>query len=94
MAATGGTIIKEHSNKLGSMYLVDILGVSTERKCMVMMIPTDSFHFNGSGVGWVSKWQHRPDIIHVRSSLRLSPLCCNIAIPIFSEYNQDSTHHS
>ena len=61
------TIIKEHSNKLGfDLYLVDILGVLDREKVYGYDDDTYRFvSFQTAVVDWVSKWQHRPDIIHV-----------------------------
>ncbi len=61
------TIIKERNNVLGfDLYLVDIYGILDRQK--VYGYDDDSYRFVSfqvAVVDWISKWQHRPDIVHV-----------------------------
>lgn len=61
------TIIKEKNNVLGfDLYLVDIYGLLDREK--VYGYGDDYYRFLSfqiAVVDWVSKWQHRPDIVHV-----------------------------
>jgi len=61
------TIIKEKTNKLGfDLYLVDINGL-LDREA-IYGYSDDSERFTGfqiAVVDWLSKWQHRPDVVHV-----------------------------
>lgn len=61
------TIIKEKTNKLGfDLYLVDVSGVLDREKVYGY---DDDFYrfivFQIAVTDWVSKWNHKPDIIHV-----------------------------
>ena len=61
------TVIKETTNKLGfDLYLVDIFGLLDREK--VYGYDDDEVRFMAfqiAFVDWLSKWQHRPDIVHV-----------------------------
>lgn len=61
------TIIKERDNVLGfDLYLVDIYGLLDREK--VYGYDDDTYRFTAfqiAVVDWLSKWQHRPDIVHV-----------------------------
>lgn len=61
------TIIKEATNKLGfDLYLVDIFGLLDREK--VYGYDDDTLRFTAfqiAVVDWISKWKHRPDIVHV-----------------------------
>lgn len=61
------TIIREETNKLGfDLYLVDIYGLLDREK--VYGYDDDTFRFvsfQTAVVDWLSKWQHRPDVVHV-----------------------------
>jgi starch synthase len=61
------TIIKETTNRLGfDLYLVDIFGLLDREK--VYGYDDDSIRFTAfqiAVVDWISKWEHRPDVVHV-----------------------------
>ncbi|MEO6682114.1 MAG: glycogen synthase [Ginsengibacter sp.] len=61
------TIIREEKNVLGfDLYLVDIFGLLDREK--VYGYDDDQLRFLAfqiAVVDWLSKWQHRPDIVHV-----------------------------
>jgi starch synthase len=61
------TIIKESTNITGfDLYLVDIYGLLDREK--IYGYDDDSLRFTAfqiAVVDWVSKWNHRPDIVHV-----------------------------
>ncbi|MBK7883726.1 MAG: glycogen synthase [Chitinophagaceae bacterium] len=61
------TIIKEQTNKLGfDLYCVDINGLLDREKIYSYSDDTERFcAFQIAVVDWLSKWQHRPDIVHV-----------------------------
>lgn len=61
------TIIKEQTNKLGfDLYCVDIYGLLDREKIYSYKDDTERFcAFQIAVVDWISKWQHRPDIVHV-----------------------------
>ena len=61
------TIIRESNNKLGfDLYLVDIYGMLDREKIYGYDDDTMRFvAFQIAVVDWVSKWNHRPDVIHV-----------------------------
>lgn len=61
------TIIRESNNKLGfDLYLVDIYGLLDREKIYGYGDDTMRFvAFQIAVVDWVSKWNHRPDVIHV-----------------------------
>ncbi len=61
------SIIKEKTNKLGfDLYLVDIKGLLDREKVYGYDDDTERFTaFQIAVCNWISKWQHRPDIIHV-----------------------------
>ena len=61
------TIIKEATNKLGfDLYCVDIYGLLDREKIYGYSDDTERFTaFQIAVLEWVSKWNHRPDIIHV-----------------------------
>ncbi len=60
------TIIKEKHNKLGfDLYLVDIHGLLDREK--IYGYDDDASRFTAfqiAVVNWISKWQHKPDVIH------------------------------
>ena len=61
------TVIKEVTNQNGfDLYLVDIFGLLDREK--VYGYDDDIFRFLSFQIAvtdWISKWQHRPDIVHV-----------------------------
>jgi starch synthase len=61
------SVIKEKTNKLGfDLYLLDINGLLDREK--IYGYDDDSERFTAFQVAfcdWISKWQHRPDVIHV-----------------------------
>lgn len=61
------SVIKEPSNKLGfDLYLIDINGLLDREK--IYGYDDDDERFTAFQIAvcdWLSKWQHRPDIIHV-----------------------------
>lgn len=61
------TIIRESTNKLGfDLYLIDIYGLLDREK--VYGYDDDTYRFMCFQIAvtdWISKWQHRPDIVHV-----------------------------
>lgn len=61
------TVIREKTNLLGfDLYLVDIYGVLDRER--IYGYDDDIFRFVSFQVAvtdWISKWQHRPDIVHV-----------------------------
>ena len=61
------SIIKEKTNKLGfDLFLVDINGLLDREKVYGYDDDTERFiSFQIAVCDWISKWQHRPDIIHV-----------------------------
>ncbi len=61
------SIIKEANNKLGyDLYLVDINGLLDREKIYGYDDDTERFvAFQIAVCDWMSKWSHRPDIIHV-----------------------------
>lgn len=61
------TIIKESTNRLGfDLYLVDIFGILDREKIYGYDDDTLRFiAFQIAVVDWMSKWQHRPDVVHV-----------------------------
>lgn len=61
------TIIKEPDNLLGfDLYLVDIFGLLDREKIYSYDDDTERFTaFQIAVVDWISKWKHRPDIVHV-----------------------------
>jgi starch synthase len=61
------TIIRESTNKLGfDLYLVDIYGLLDREAVYGYNDDTERFTaFQIAVVDWLSKWQHRPDIVHV-----------------------------
>ena len=61
------SVIKEKTNKLGfDLYLVDISGLLDREKIYGYNDDTERFlSFQIAVCDWISKWQHRPDIIHV-----------------------------
>jgi starch synthase len=61
------TVIRESTNVLGfDLYLVDINGLLDRDKVYGYDDDTERFTaFQVAVVDWVSKWQHRPDIVHV-----------------------------
>ena len=60
------SVIKEKTNKLGfDLYLVDINGLLDREKIYGYDDDTERFvAFQNSVCDWLSKWQHKPDIIH------------------------------
>ena len=61
------TVIKEKKNNLGfDLYLVDIFGLLDREKVYGYDDDRERFMaFQIAFVDWLSKWQHRPDIVHV-----------------------------
>jgi len=61
------SIIKEKTNKLGfDLYLVDIKGLLDREKIYGYNDDTERFtSFQIAVCDWISKWRHKPDIIHV-----------------------------
>ncbi|MDQ6889139.1 MAG: glycogen/starch synthase, partial [Bacteroidota bacterium] len=61
------TIIKESNNILGfDLYLVDIYGLLDREK--IYGYDDDSMRFTAfqvAVVDWISKWNHKPDVVHV-----------------------------
>ena len=64
------TIIKERHNKLGfDLYLVDIYGLLDREKVYGYDDDVDRFTaFQIAVVDWLSKWQHKADVIHCHDS--------------------------
>ncbi|MBI1342755.1 MAG: glycosyltransferase [Terrimonas sp.] len=60
------SVIKEKSNKLGfDLYLVDINGLLDREKIYGYDDDTERFmSFQIAVCDWLSKWSHRPDVIH------------------------------
>ena len=60
-------VIKEKTNKLGfDLFLVDINGLLDREKVYGYDDDTERFvSFQISVCDWLSKWQHKPDIVHV-----------------------------
>jgi len=61
------TIIKERTNKLGfDLYLVDINGLLDRESIYGYSDDVERFTaFQIAVVDWLSKWNHRPDVVHV-----------------------------
>lgn len=61
------TIIKELTNKLGfDLYLVDINGLLDREKVYGYNDDTERFiSFQIAMLDWMTKWEHRPDVVHV-----------------------------
>ena len=61
------TIIKEKNNKLGfDLYCVDINGLLDREKVYTYDDDTERFTaFQIAVTEWLSKWEHRPDVVHV-----------------------------
>lgn len=61
------TIIKEKTNKLGfDLYCVDIYGLLDREKVYGYNDDTERFMaFQIAVLEWISKWHHKPDVIHV-----------------------------
>lgn len=61
------TIIKEQTNKLGfDLYCVDINGLLDREKIYSYADDTERFTaFQIAVLEWLSKWEHRPDIVNV-----------------------------
>ena len=61
------SVIKEKTNKLGfDLYLVDINGLLDREKIYGYDDDSERFvAFQIATLDWISKWNHRPDIIHV-----------------------------
>jgi starch synthase len=59
-------VIREKTNKLGfDAYLIDINGLLDREKIYGYDDDTERFlAFQVAACDWISKWQHRPDIIH------------------------------
>lgn len=64
------TIIKESTNKLGfDLYLVDIYGLLDRDKIYGYDDDAERFTaFQIAVVDWMSKWQHKPDVVHVHDN--------------------------
>jgi starch synthase len=61
------TVIKEETNKQGfDLYLVDINGLLDRERIYGYDDDSERFMaFQIAVVDWISRWQHRPDIVHV-----------------------------
>lgn len=61
------SIIKEKTNKLGfDLFLVDINGLLDREKIYGYSDDTERFiSFQIAVVDWISKWGHKPDIVHI-----------------------------
>ncbi|GAB2807425.1 glycogen synthase GlgA [Ferruginibacter profundus] len=61
------TIIKERTNKLGfDLYCVDIFGIFNREKIYGYDDDSERYTaFQIAVVDWVSRWQHKPDVVHV-----------------------------
>jgi len=61
------TVIKEATNKQGfDLYLVDVNGLLDRERIYGYDDDTERFMaFQIAVVDWLSRWQHRPDIVHV-----------------------------
>ncbi len=61
------TIIKEKTNRLGfDLYLIDIYGLLDRERIYSYDDDTERFtSFQIAFTDWLSKWQHRPDVVHV-----------------------------
>jgi starch synthase len=61
------TIIKEKTNKLGfDLYCVDLFGLFNREKIYGYDDDTERYTaFQIAVVDWLSKWQHRPGVVHV-----------------------------
>lgn len=61
------TVIKELTNKLGfDLYLVDINGLLDREKVYGYNDDTERFiSFQIATLDWMTKWEHRPDVVHV-----------------------------
>ncbi len=61
------TVIKEQTNRLGfDLYLIDISNLLDREKIYGYDDDTERFTaFQIAVVDWISKWEHRPDVIHV-----------------------------
>ena len=61
------TIIKEKTNKLGfDLYCVDIFGLFNREKIYGYDDDVERYTaFQIAVVDWVSRWEHRPDVVHV-----------------------------
>jgi len=61
------TVIKELTNKLGfDLYLVDINGLLDREKVYGYDDDTERFiAFQIAFINWMSRWEHRPDVVHV-----------------------------
>ncbi len=61
------TIIKEKTNKLDfDLYCVDIFGLFNREKIYGYDDDTERYTaFQIAVVDWISKWQHKPDVVHV-----------------------------
>jgi starch synthase len=61
------TIIKEKTNKLGfDLYCVDIFGLFNREKIYGYDDDAERYTaFQIAVVDWLSRWQHRPDVVHV-----------------------------
>lgn len=61
------TIIKEKTNELGfDLYCVDIYGLLDRENVYSYDDDTERFTaFQIAVVDWLSKWEHRPDVVHV-----------------------------
>ena len=64
------TIIKEKTNKLGfDLYLVDINGLLDREKIYGYDDDVERFTaFQIAVVHWLSRWEHKPDVVHCHDS--------------------------
>ncbi len=76
------SVIKEKTNKLGfDLYLIDINGVLDREKIYGYDDDTERFvSFQLAVCDWLSRWQHKPDIIHCHDhQAGLIPFLCKYA---------------
>ena len=61
------TVIREQTNKQGfDLYLIDINGLLDREKVYGYNDDTERFiSFQIAFVDWLSRWEHRPDVVHV-----------------------------
>lgn len=61
------TVIREQTNKQGfDLFLIDINGLLDREKVYGYPDDTERFlSFQIAVVDWISRWQHRPDVVHV-----------------------------
>ena len=81
------TIIKEKENKLGfDLYCVDIYGLLDRERVYSYADDTERFTaFQIAVVDWISRWQHRPDLVHVHDHH-------TALIPFMMQHSYDYSH--